>query len=86
MQRLAISTTSPSGVNKSSNKQANSEKSHKATEKTKESHKSVAQTDEDMRSIMEALSGDGGAAGAELEDGKPVAMKRSVRDNMFRYI
>jgi len=35
---------------------------------------------------MEDLAGDGGAAGAELEEGRPVAMKRSVRENMYRYI
>lgn len=35
---------------------------------------------------MEGLSGDGGASGVEDEDGQPAAMKRSVKDNMFRYI
>lgn len=35
---------------------------------------------------MEQMSGGGGEAGLELEDGKPVTMKRSVRNNMFRYI
>lgn len=35
---------------------------------------------------MERLAGDGGEAGIELEDGKPVAMKRGVRENMFRLI
>lgn len=35
---------------------------------------------------MAGLAGDGGDAGLELEDGKAVSMKRSVRDNMFRYI
>lgn len=86
VQRLAVSTTSQSGVEKNSTKPVNSEKSSKTIEKAKQSHKSIAQADEDMRSIMEGLSGDGGAAGAELEDGKPVAMKRGVRENMFRYI
>ncbi|KAF2761586.1 PLP-dependent transferase [Pseudovirgaria hyperparasitica] len=33
---------------------------------------------------MAGLAGDGGEAGVELEDGQPVSMKRSVRDNMFR--
>jgi hypothetical protein len=32
------------------------------------------------------MSGDGGAAGIEYEDGKPSAMKRGVRNNMFRLI
>jgi hypothetical protein len=32
------------------------------------------------------MSGEGGASGIEYEDGKPSTMKRSVRNNMFRYI
>ena len=51
-----------------------------------EKKKTLAQQDDEMRQAMEGLSGDGGEAGAELEDGKPVAMKRSVKENMFRYI
>ncbi|GKZ45233.1 hypothetical protein AbraIFM66951_007835 [Aspergillus brasiliensis] len=48
--------------------------------------KSVAQADQELRERLEQMSGDGGAAGIEYEDGKPNAMKRSVRNNMFRYI
>ncbi|KAI9759883.1 MAG: hypothetical protein M4579_002008 [Chaenotheca gracillima] len=48
--------------------------------------KSVSQTDEEVRQKLEAMSGEGGEAGLELENGKPVAMKRSVRENMFRLI
>ncbi|KAL2854546.1 hypothetical protein BJX68DRAFT_29995 [Aspergillus pseudodeflectus] len=47
---------------------------------------SMAQADEDLRRRLEEMSGEGGAAGIEYEDGKPQAMKRSVRNNMFRYI
>ncbi|RHZ47165.1 uncharacterized protein CDV56_100940 [Aspergillus thermomutatus] len=47
---------------------------------------SVAQADEELRQRLEQMSGEGGAAGIEYEDGKPTAMKRSVRNNMFRYI
>ena len=46
----------------------------------------MAQLDEEMRQAMEGTAGDGGEAGLELEDGKPVSMKRGVKDNMFRYI
>lgn len=46
----------------------------------------MAQLDEELRLKLDGLSGDGGDAGIELEDGKPVAMKRGVRDNMFRLI
>ena len=48
--------------------------------------KSQAQLDEDLRLKMAGREGDGGASGVEYEDGKPVAMKRGVRNNMFRYI
>lgn len=46
----------------------------------------MAEADEEMRRAMETLAGDGGESGVEFEDGKPVAMKRGVRENMFRYI
>ncbi|KAI0454636.1 hypothetical protein F5B21DRAFT_229344 [Xylaria acuta] len=48
--------------------------------------KTMAQRDEELRQKMSGLAGDGGEAGVEYEDGKPVAMKRSVKNNMFRYI
>jgi len=48
--------------------------------------KSVAEADEEIRKKLAGVAGDGGEAGVEYEDGKPVAMKRSVRENMFRYI
>jgi hypothetical protein len=35
---------------------------------------------------LAGMAGDGGDAGVEYEDGKPVSMKRSVKNNMFRYI
>lgn len=48
--------------------------------------KSILQQDEELRQKMSGLSGDGGDSGVEYEDGKPVSMKRSVKNNMFRYI
>lgn len=48
--------------------------------------KSIAQADAELREKMERMSGEGGAAGVEYEDGKPSAMKRGVRNNMFRLI
>ncbi|KAK6085617.1 hypothetical protein SCUP515_00724 [Seiridium cupressi] len=50
------------------------------------SHKTMAELDEEMKMKMSGLAGDGGESGVEYEDGKPVAMKRSVKNNMFRYI
>lgn len=41
----------------------------------------MAELDEEMRLKMSGLSGDGGEAGIEYEDGQPVAMKRSVKNN-----
>ncbi|KAK4191053.1 hypothetical protein QBC35DRAFT_488087 [Podospora australis] len=48
--------------------------------------KTLAELDEELKQKMEGLAGDGGESGVEYENGKPVAMKRSVKDNMFRYI
>ena len=48
--------------------------------------KTVADLDEELRRRMAGLSGGGGEAGVEYEDGSPVAMKRSVKNNMFRLI
>lgn len=57
-----------------------------ASDKVTKPKKTLAQLDEELRAAMEGRSGDGGLAGAELEGGKAVSMKRGVRDNMFRYI
>ena len=65
----------------------NRKKEEKATEGQKmERTKTMAELDEDLRRKMSGIAGDGGAAGVEYEDGKPVAMRRGVRNNMFRYI
>lgn len=58
-----------------SNKPSNSEKP-----------KSISQADDELRERLEQMSGGGGASGIEYEDGQPNTMKRSVRNNMFRYI
>ena len=52
----------------------------------KDHTKTQAQLDEELRQKMSGISGDGGDAGVEYEDGQPVSMKRSVKNNMFRYI
>lgn len=46
----------------------------------------MVELDEELRLKLEGMSGEGGAAGMEYEDGKPVSMKRGVKNNMFRYI
>ena len=55
--------------------------------KTENKHKkSQAELDKELKLKMDGISGEGGESGVEYEDGKPVAMKRGVRENMFRYI
>ncbi|KAK2812952.1 hypothetical protein FQN50_000973 [Emmonsiellopsis sp. PD_5] len=51
-----------------------------------ESPKSIAQADEELHKKLDEMSSDGGVSALELEDGKPVTMKRSVKNNLFRYI
>ncbi|KAL8906990.1 MAG: hypothetical protein Q9207_001676 [Kuettlingeria erythrocarpa] len=58
----------------------------KAAESTKPKKETMAELDEELRMKMEGKSGEGGEAGLELEDGRPAAMKRGVRNNMFRLI
>lgn len=48
--------------------------------------KTQAELDAEFQLRMQEHSGDGGASGVEYEDGQPVSMKRSVKNNMFRYI
>ncbi|KAK5661612.1 hypothetical protein OQA88_9712 [Cercophora sp. LCS_1] len=48
--------------------------------------KTQAELDAELKAKMEGLAGDGGESGVEYEDGQPVSMKRSVKNNMFRYI
>ncbi|KAI0121901.1 hypothetical protein F4814DRAFT_406904 [Daldinia grandis] len=56
------------------------------TPKSQGKKKTMEEIDAELQRKMSGLSGDGGEAGIEYENGKPVAMKRGVRDNMFRYI
>jgi hypothetical protein len=67
---------------------ANSRKksSAKPSEEPKPRKKTQAELDKELQLKLAGLAGDGGDAGVEYEDGKPVSMKRSVKNNMFRYI
>ncbi|KAF2766290.1 hypothetical protein EJ03DRAFT_242630, partial [Teratosphaeria nubilosa] len=62
------------------------EKAQEVSKQQQSTHKTVAQMDEELRQTMAGHAGDGGGAGIEYEDGQPVSMKRSVKNNMFRYI
>lgn len=64
----------------------NTEHSKPPPKKQTLKQKTMAMLDEELRLKMEGISGEGGESGVEYEDGKPVAMKRSVKENMFRYI
>ncbi|KAI1349803.1 hypothetical protein F5Y01DRAFT_316480 [Xylaria sp. FL0043] len=55
-------------------------------QKIKTKTKTMAELDEELKQKMSGIAGDGGESGVEYEDGQPVAMKRSVKNNMFRYI
>jgi hypothetical protein len=66
--------------------QKDSKKLAETPSEPKKPRKAIAELDEEMRLAMEGMAGDGGEAGLELEDGKATSMKRSVRENMFRYI
>jgi len=57
-----------------------------AGNESKPRKKTMAELDEELKLKLESISGEGGAAGLEYEDGKAVAMKRGVRENMFRLI
>jgi hypothetical protein len=58
----------------------------KPSEDPKPKKKTQAELDQELQEKLRGLSGDGGDSGVEYEDGKPVSMKRSVKNNMFRYI
>jgi len=87
-----LSTANTSGTQASAvgrdeqHEKAIAEKAVQAAVQHSTTIKTQAQLDEELRQKMMGLAGDGGEAGIEYEDGKPVAMKRSVKDNMFRYI
>jgi hypothetical protein len=76
----SITTSTSTTTDATSDKQGQGQEQPKAPRKTQ------AQLDEELRLKMSGLAGDGGESGIEYEDGQPVAMKRSVKSNMFRYI
>ncbi|KAI5264829.1 hypothetical protein E4T47_08661 [Aureobasidium subglaciale] len=62
------------------------EAANQAQSEPPKKRKTQAELDNELRQKMAGMSGDGGDAGVEYEDGVPVSMKRSVKNNMFRYI
>lgn len=53
---------------------------------TQNSTKTMAEKDAELMQKLAGISGEGGESGVEYEDGKASAMKRSVKNNMFRLI
>ncbi|KAH7169305.1 hypothetical protein DER46DRAFT_600076 [Fusarium sp. MPI-SDFR-AT-0072] len=48
--------------------------------------KTSAELDQELREKLEGMSGDGGSAGVEYENGRAEGLKRGVKSNMFRVI
>lgn len=90
LQSIRLSSTTSKSASQPANTKAEAETSeHKKDEDQDtpaKAKKTMAEMDEELRQKMSGLAGDGGEAGIELEGGQPVSMKRSVRENMFRYI
>ncbi|KAF2204844.1 hypothetical protein GQ43DRAFT_428598 [Delitschia confertaspora ATCC 74209] len=82
--RSFVSSDNPKGS--STAKEATKDTINASTKNPPVHKKTQAELDKELELKMQGLAGDGGEAGVELEDGQPVAMKRSVRNNMFRYI
>ena len=55
-------------------------------EEVQQVKKTIAQLDDELRLKLEDISGEGGNAGIEYEDGKAEGLKRGVKENMFRVI
>ena len=58
----------------------------KLSDETKPKKKTQAELDAEVMAKLQGHDSEGGEAGIEYEDGKPASMKRSVKNNMFRYI
>lgn len=84
--RVWLATLTTQGEASRSSQEGIPSKTSETEKKLKKTAKSMTELDEETRRAMENLSGGGGEAALELEGGKPVTMKRAVKENMFRYI
>ncbi|KAK8240384.1 hypothetical protein HDK77DRAFT_190797 [Phyllosticta capitalensis] len=86
--RIGLSQTLRAASSTSKPEDAKTEKSIEKDEAQPKQKKerTQAEIDEELKMKMAGISGDGGEAGVEYENGQPTSMKRSVRENMFRYI
>lgn len=83
MQRHQSSTSPPSSTKQTD--KAKPEPQNK-TDTPATHKKTVAEADAELKSRLEAMSGEGGAAGVEYENGSAEGLKREVKRNMFRLI
>ncbi|KAF2447663.1 hypothetical protein P171DRAFT_407996 [Karstenula rhodostoma CBS 690.94] len=82
-----VASTAATGTQKGTKASTDSsDRPNKHDDQKTKSQKTQAELDKELQLKMQGLSGDGGESGVEYEDGQPVSMKRSVKDNMFRYI
>ncbi|KJY00459.1 hypothetical protein TI39_contig328g00019 [Zymoseptoria brevis] len=81
-----LSTKTSSTTDESSKDDKKLEENATKAATTQKSTLTVAEKDAEIQRKLAGISGDGGASGVEYEDGKPAAMKRSVKNNMFRLI
>lgn len=87
--KLSIAIQDPAGSDlpqQGNNQDGNAPKHDDQRRSLPSKGKTVSQADAELRERLEQMSGEGGASGVEYEDGKPNAMKRGVRNNMFRLI
>jgi hypothetical protein len=89
VSRVRLYSSSPNNIHDARDVGITNAASNPPQQRAKEKpapKKTQAQLDEELRQKFAGISGDGGEAGVEFEDGQPVSMKRSVKNNMFRYI
>ena len=84
--RSTSTSATPVSSTQPSKPESSREESQSDQKEPEKPVKSQSELDAELRQRLEAMSGGGGEAGLELEDGKPVAMKRGTKTNMFRLI
>lgn len=82
----ALSETTPMGSRTTETVKSSITTTQHSPSELKAPKKTSAQLDQELREKLEMLSGGGGSAGVEYEDGKAEGLKRGVKSNMFRVI
>ncbi|UPK91114.1 hypothetical protein LCI18_002049 [Fusarium solani-melongenae] len=82
----ALSETIPTGSKATETVKSSVTITQNSPSQLKVPKKTSAQLDQELREKLEMLSGGGGSAGVEYENGKAEGLKRGVKSNMFRVI